>query len=46
MEELLEMITWSQLGIHEKPVSTLWAMAIDRTNNPGALIVDLNRLAC
>lgn len=21
MEELLEMITWSQLGIHEKPVS-------------------------
>jgi predicted Rossmann-fold nucleotide-binding protein len=23
MEELLEMITWSQLGIHDKPVSTL-----------------------
>ena len=21
MEELLEIITWSQLGIHEKPVS-------------------------
>jgi predicted Rossmann-fold nucleotide-binding protein len=21
MEELLEMITWSQLGIHDKPVS-------------------------
>ena len=21
MEELLEMITWSQLGIHSKPVS-------------------------
>jgi predicted Rossmann-fold nucleotide-binding protein len=33
MEELLEMITWSQLGIHDKPVSIsilLWAMAIDR----------------
>jgi len=25
MEELLEMITWSQLGIHDKPVSiTIW----------------------
>jgi predicted Rossmann-fold nucleotide-binding protein len=23
MEELLEMITWCQLGIHDKPVSTL-----------------------
>jgi cytokinin riboside 5'-monophosphate phosphoribohydrolase len=23
MEELLEMITWSQLGIHDKPVSSL-----------------------
>jgi hypothetical protein len=22
VEELLEMITWSQLGIHNKPVST------------------------
>lgn len=25
MEELLEMITWSQLGIHDKPVSiSIW----------------------
>jgi len=23
MEELLEMITWSQLGIHDKPVSLI-----------------------
>lgn len=23
MEELLEMITWSQLGIHDKPVSII-----------------------
>lgn len=23
MEELLEMITWSQLGIHDKPVSSI-----------------------
>lgn len=23
MEELLEMITWCQLGIHDKPVSEL-----------------------
>lgn len=23
MEELLEMVTWSQLGIHEKPVGLL-----------------------
>lgn len=33
MEELLEMITWSQLGIHEKPVSIsilLQAMAINK----------------
>lgn len=26
MEELLEVITWSQLGIHEKPVSQLLSL--------------------
>lgn len=26
MEELLEMITWSQLGIHDKPVSLIEIM--------------------
>ena len=24
LEELLEVITWAQLGIHEKPVSTIF----------------------
>lgn len=29
MEELLEMITWSQLGIHKKPVTYLPFMISD-----------------
>lgn len=24
LEELLEVITWAQLGIHDKPVRTYW----------------------
>ena len=40
MEELLEMITWSQLGIHDKPVSMsiLRTMSIDNESaTPWAL---------
>lgn len=28
MEELLEMITWAQLGIHKKPVSVTCANSV------------------
>jgi predicted Rossmann-fold nucleotide-binding protein len=56
MEELLEMITWSQLGIHDKPVSIsiLSAMSIDnkyllhqghfKKLIYGALIIDLQQV--
>lgn len=37
MEELLEMITWAQLGIHDKPVrygfvlTTFWKTRVSKT---------------
>ncbi|GFP96104.1 probable cytokinin riboside 5'-monophosphate phosphoribohydrolase logl1 [Phtheirospermum japonicum] len=31
MEELLEMITWSQLGIHNKPVSLIILPSVSET---------------
>jgi hypothetical protein len=35
LEELLEVITWSQLGIHEKPVSQLPSKVIEENTVRG-----------